>query len=266
VKNISSRHNTVVRAFRDLRARPDPACVRLLLDGPHLVRDARKAGTAFEVVAVAASRLATPSEEGELARALERDGVETLSASDQVFAALSPVRTPSGIVAIVRRQPATPDAICSEGNAFILAAVDVQDPGNLGSLIRAAEAGGVGGVLVCGASANPFSWKALRGSMGSALRLPIATRLSVDDALRCAERFGARTIATIPQKGRSPDEVSWSGRVMLLLGGEGQGLPDDVVRAAQERITIPMAAPVESLNVAVAGAILIYAAGRHRTT
>ena len=266
MQNISSRQNAIVRAFRELRARPDPACVRLLLDGPHLVRDARNAGVPFEVAAVAASRLAAPSEEAELARALEREGVQTLSASDQVFAAMSPVRTPSGIVAIVRRQPATPDAICSAGNAFVLAAVDVQDPGNLGSLIRAAEAGGVTGVLVCGASANPFSWKALRGSMGSALRLPIATRLSVDDALRCADQFGARTIAAVPRQGRSPDDVSWSGGVMLLLGGEGPGLPEDVVRASAERITIPMAAPVESLNVAVAGALLISAAGRHRTT
>lgn len=266
VKNVSSRHNPIVRAFRELRARPDPACVRLLLDGPHLVRDARRAGATFETVAVAAPRLAASSEEGALARALEREGVQTLAATEQVFAALSPVRTPSGIVAIVRREPATPDAICSAAKAFVLAAVDVQDPGNLGSLIRAAEAGGVTGVLVCGASANPFSWKSLRGSMGSALRVPIATRMTVDDALRCADRFGMRSMATVPRKGRSPDEVSWSGRVMLLLGGEGPGLPDDIVRAATERITIPMAAPVESLNVAVAGAILIYAASRHRTT
>ena len=90
---------------------------------------------------------------------------------------MSPVRTPSGIVAIARRTPATaPPTSARHADAFVLAAVDVQDPGNLGSLLRAAEAGGVTGAFVCGASANPFSWKALRGSMGSALRLPVAHR------------------------------------------------------------------------------------------
>jgi TrmH family RNA methyltransferase len=275
LKSITSRQNAIVRTFRELRDTPDPSGMRLLLDGPHLVRDARRAGAAFEAVAVPASHLASPTEEGDLARALERDGVEVLSASEQVFAAMSPVRTPSGIVAIARRKPATVDAICGAERAFILAAVDVQDPGNLGSLIRVAEAGGMSGVLVCGGSANPFSWKSLRGSMGSALRLPIVSRLSVDDALRCARRFGARTVATLPKDGRPPEQINWSEPIMLLLGGEGSGLPDDVVAAADERVTIPMAAPVESLNVAVAGAILIYAAqrnrplagaGRHRTT
>jgi TrmH family RNA methyltransferase len=264
VKHLSSRQNPIVRAFRELCARPDPQGARLLLDGAHLVRDAMHAGLTIERAVVAASKIAAQSEEGDLAGTLEQRGVPVLSAADQVFAAISPVRTPSGIVAIAERAPVTPDTICASGNAFILAAVDVQDPGNLGSLIRAAEAGHVNGVFVCGASANPFSWKSLRGSMGSALRLPIVSKMTVDEAIECATRFGARTIATVPRNGRSPDDIEWSGRVMLLLGGEGAGLDDDVVRAAEEHITIPMAAPVESLNVAVAGAIVIYAAARHR--
>jgi TrmH family RNA methyltransferase len=264
VKHLSSRQNPIVRAFRELRDEPDPQGRRLLLDGAHLVREAVHAGLTIERVVVAASKLREAVEEGDLAGVLERRGLEVLSAADQVFAAISPVRTPSGIVAIAERTPVTPDAICASGNAFILAAVDVQDPGNLGSLIRAAEAGGVTGVFVCGASANPFSWKSLRGSMGSALRLPIAARLTVDEARECAARFGVRTIAAVPRAGRSPDDVNWSGPIMLLLGGEGEGLPEDLIRGADEHITIPMAAPVESLNVAVAGAVLIYAAGRHR--
>ena len=102
--------------------------------------------------------------------------------------------------------------------------MDVQDPGNLGSLIRAAEAGGVTGVIVCGVSANPFSWKALRGSMGSALRLPVSSGNRVDAVLRHAKASGARTIASAARDGRDPDDLDWSGSVVLLLGGEGPGL------------------------------------------
>jgi TrmH family RNA methyltransferase len=265
MKSISSRQHPVVRAFRELAADPDPAGARLLLDGVHQVREAWAAGATLEVVAVAAACLTAESEEAEIARAAARDGVEVVSVGSQAMDAMSPVRNPSGIVAIAHRRPATVADICARENAFVLGAVDVQDPGNLGALIRVAEAGGATGVLVCGASANPFSWKALRGSMGSAVRFPIAHRVDVMDAIDCARRSGSQSVAAVPRDGRNPDTVNWSGRVLLLLGGEGSGLSAEVVARCDERVTIPMAWPVDSLNVAVAAGVIIYAARRHGT-
>lgn len=264
MKTITSRQNPTVRAFRDLADAPDPAGARVLLDGVHLVRDAQAAGAAFELVAVEGSRLDGDTEEGDLARRLASRGVEVVSASSAVMAAMSPVTTASRIVAIARREPVSAATVFAPPDAFVVVAVDVQDPGNLGALIRAAEAGGASAVLTCGTSANPFSWKSLRGSMGSALRLPVASGLRVDDVVRDASTSGARTIATSPRGGRGPDEVDWSGRVALFVGGEGPGLSAAVASACDERVTIPMAAGVESLNVAVAAGILIYAARRTR--
>ncbi len=139
VKTISSRQNPLVREFRDLASTPDPSGTRLLLDGAHLVREAQRAGTTIRVVAVATSKLEGDTEEGALARALAGSGTEVVRASDHVFDAMSPVRTPAGIVAIAERAPSTAADICRNAG-FVLAAVDIQDPGNLGSLIRAAEA------------------------------------------------------------------------------------------------------------------------------
>lgn len=264
MQTISSRQNPIVHAFRELAHEPDASGTRLLLDGVHLVREARAAGLEFEVVAVASSRLAGDTEEAGTARSLESAGESVLVVSDPVFAAMSPVRTPSGLVAIARRTPSDAGAICRTQNGFTLVAVDVQDPGNLGALIRTAEAGGVTGVLVTGASANPFSWKALRGSMGSALRLPIATGLPLDSVVQCARASGSRSIASVPRDGRAPEAIDWSGPIVLFVGGEGPGLPAGVVTECDEQVTIPMAPSVESLNVAAAGAILIYAARRQR--
>jgi TrmH family RNA methyltransferase len=264
MKTISSRQNPIVRAFRDLADRPDPSGSRLLLDGAHLVREA-DASLELEVVAVAASRVAERTEEGGLARSLERRGVDVLALSDAAFAAVSPVTTRSGIVAIARRQPVSATLICKRADAFVLVIADVQDPGNLGSLLRVAEAGGVTGALVCAGSANPFSWKALRGSMGSALRLPVAAGVDVDSALGCLKTFGVRTVAAVPREGRAPDAIAWSGKLALLVGGEGPGLSEHVVGQCDTRVSIPMTPPVESLNVAVAGAILIYAARRYHS-
>ena len=250
--------------FRALADAPDPAGERVLLDGAHLVHDAHAAGSVFESLVIATSQLGTNTDAGQLARALEASGVNVIAADDKVFAALSPVTSPSGIAAIVRRQATTPSEVCAHPSAFVVTAVDVQDPGNVGALIRAAEAGGATGAFVCGASANPFSWKALRGSMGSALRLPIAAGLTTEAAISCMTKAGLRMIASVPRGGKSPDDIDWHGQVGLLLGGEGPGLSDDVVARCSATVTIPMASAVESLNVAVAGGILIYSARRQR--
>lgn len=261
---ISSRQNPIVRTFRELARAPDPRGRRLLLDGAHLVRDAMAAQADFEAAAIASSRRDTASEEADVARALEAAAVPVATVSEQAFAAMSPVRAPSGIVAIVRRQPIVADAICARPDAFVLVAIDVQDPGNLGSLMRAGEAAGATGMLVCGGSASPFGWKAVRGSMGSILRLPVASGVTADGAMRCVQVHGGRTIAATPRGGREPDAIDWRGTVALLLGAEGPGLSEEILADADERVTIPMAHAVESLNVAVAGAILVYAARRQR--
>ena len=229
----------------------------MLLDGAHLVGEALDAGLGFEVILVAASRRATGSEAGRLALELERRGLPLVEADDRAFDAVSPVRSPSGIAAIGLRTASEPASLCDRPDAFVLVVADVQDPGNVGALLRSAEAGG--------ASANPFSWKALRGSMGSALRLPVVTGLPPDRVMTEMRQARMRTVASVARGGADPDGVSWRGSVGLWIGGEGHGLADDLVVQCDERVTIPMAPQVESLNAAVAGALLVYAARRQRT-
>jgi TrmH family RNA methyltransferase len=147
---------------------------------------------------------------------------------------------------------------------LVVIAVDVQDPGNVGAIARVAEAGGATGLIAAGASADPFGWKALRGSMGSSLRLPLAAA-TADAALAEARRFRCRIIAAVPRDGRPLYDVDLTGAVAILIGGEGPGLVGGVADAADERITIPMDAPVESLNTAVAAAVIVYEARRQRT-
>jgi TrmH family RNA methyltransferase len=264
MRTISSRQNAIVRTFRELAVEPDRDGTRLLLDGVHLVRDALAAGVTLEVAAIAAAHLQSDSEEGQLARRLDGSGLDVILASDDVFSAISPVRTPSGIVAIGSRQAVTAEHICQHPEAFIAAAIDVQDPGNVGSVLRSAEAAGMTGALIGGNSASAFSWKALRGSMGSALRLPVADGLSAAALLDCLATAGVRVVAAVARGGVDPDAVDWSGRVALLIGGEGAGLPAELAARCDVRATIPMAPGVESLNVAVAAGVLAYAARRQR--
>ena len=264
MKTITSRQNPAVRAFRELADHADPRGARLLLDGVHLVRDAVDAGLEFEVGCVAASRQAHGDEASALAAGLIARGVEVIAVPDQVFAAISPVRTPSGIVAIARRRPTGAEDICSRPSPLVMVGVDIQDPGNVGAVVRVAEATGTTGVFVAGTSANPFSWKALRGSMGSALRLPVVNAADLLQVQMSLRESRIRTIAAVARGGVDPEAVNWLGGVAVVVGGEGPGLREDVVAACDARVTIPMAPHVESLNVAVAAAILLYTARRHR--
>ena len=253
-----------MRTFRDLAQSPPADGSRLLLDGAHLVQEARAAGLAFEHVVVTAEHLDKRPDVAALAHALARDGVDVVAVTRSVMGAISPVRSPSGIAAIAARRPVAMTEICQQRRPLIVAPVDVQDPGNLGALLRAAEAGGATGAVVCGVSAHPFSSKAVRGSMGTVLRLPIAGGVAPPAVLDCARKFGLRAVASVPRGGKNPDAIDWTGGLVVFVGGEGPGLPAGVVGACDEQVTIPMQPPVESLNVAVAAGVLVYEARRQR--
>lgn len=250
--------------MRALCAHPDPAGVRILLDGVHLLRAALKAGIHLEIVAVAASRLDGPSEEGSSARALDHQGIQVISVADNIFSSLSPIRSATGLVAIAVRNPIDAAVTCTGDNPFILGVVGVQDPGNLGAVLRVGAAGGVTGVLVGTGSASPFSWKAIRGSMGAIFKMPVTSGIATEALLECLKKHDLRTIAAVPAGGRHPDSIDWTGPTALILGGEGQGLDKATISACDIRVTIPMTLAVESLNVATAAAILIYAARKQR--
>jgi TrmH family RNA methyltransferase len=143
-------------------------------------------------------------------------------------------------------------------------ACDVQDPGNLGAMIRVAEGSGATGFIAAGECADVYGWKAMRGSMGSALRLPIAIERDAMRALGAARAHGCRVLATVPRGGVEFFKADLRRPVALLLGGEGRGLTPELIDDADERVTIPMTPPVESLNVAVATALITYEARRQR--
>lgn len=258
---ITSRQNPLVARFR-AAARGETEL--LFLDGAHLVAEALNAGVRLHEAVIAATATSRP-EIFALTAQLTTQGVALAAASAVVMSAISPLRSPSPIVALAER-PAGDETRAYRGTPLLIVAVDVQDPGNLGAIIRVAEAGGASGVIAAGACADPFGWKALRGSMGSALRLPILLRPDPAAAVDDARRQGCRILATVPRTGRSMFDANLTRAVAILIGGEGQGLPASLVDAADERMTIPMHEPVESLNAAVSAGLVVYEARRQRKT
>ena len=171
MQRISSRRNPLVNQYRDV-ARGKNSNL-LLLDGAHLVSAALSANIRVRQIVVSADALERPDVRA-IVDLIDSRQTAIAAASASVVSAMSPVRQPSGVVAIVERPSWRDEDLFPSVAPLVVIAADVQDPGNIGAITRVAEAGGANCVIAAGASADPFGWKALRGSMGSALRLPIA--------------------------------------------------------------------------------------------
>ena len=257
---VTSRRHALVARCRAL-ARGGTPEQDLLLDGAHLVAEALSSGLSLELLLVDDSRADTPELAG-LTAAVPPDRLVRVAPA--VFPALSPLRTPSGLIGIARRPRRAVTDVLAGAAPLVVIGVDVQDPGNAGALLRAVEAGGATGVVFAGASADPWGWKALRGAMGSAFRLPVVRMALTPDAVAAARGAGLRLAAAVPAGGTPMSEADLTPPLALLLGGEGAGLPEEVVVAADLEVSIPMAGAVESLNLAVAGALLVYEARRQQ--
>jgi TrmH family RNA methyltransferase len=263
VETISSRHNSVVRRYRRLVRDRDPGDRLVLLDGRRLVEDALAAGVPILDAAFSSAALGD-EDQRRLAARLEQEGAQVHAVHQQVLEAISPVSTPGGVLAITRVPGWSVDDLFGRRPPLVVVGAGIQEPGNVGAILRAAEAGGASGVAFCGASADPFGWKAVRGSMGSALRVPV---VAAGEAvlLDAARRHGAALLAAAPKGGRALFDADLRGPVVLIVGNEGGGIPAGLIQAADATVSIPMRPPVESLNVAVAAALLVYEAYRQRT-
>jgi TrmH family RNA methyltransferase len=269
------------------------------VEGARLVESALRSGV--EILAVLFSDSGA-RQISRLARWIPAEA-RLLRTSDRLFASASGTETPQGIAALVRPRVGTVDDLVS-GVPLVLVLAGVQDPGNVGTLVRTAEAFGASGIAACAAgaigTANPYAPKALRASAGSALRVPIVRGVSAPVLLAQLKVAGVRVYAACPEdafdggsaspesvsdansqgsgrKALAPWEIDWRAPAALLVGNEGAGVPAELVRSADAIVRIPQAprapvakgahqedSPRESLNAAVAGSILLYEAARQR--
>lgn len=249
---IRSRENAEIKLLKSAAAGREDGLI--VLEGERLVRDALRAKHVLESVYVGARR-------AELADELEREGVRVRVVDDEVLDSASSVKTSQGVVALA--PPPAPRSLASTHlgpEALVLVVAGVADPGNLGGLARSAEAAGAEAIGVVAGGVSPWNPKVLRGAMGSLLRLPV---LRWGDAKGAADELaehGFRQVRAATRGGCGPAQFDWTGRVALWMGAETGELP--AACESFERITIPMRAAVESLNVTVAGSLLLFAAGR----
>ena len=261
LRRIEGRHNAQVKelraAFSHGELTSDGYCA---IEGFRILEEAIRSGLRFR--AVFFSESAAPRAEKLLSQLGAQ--VETLLLPDKLFSSAVPSDAPQGVAALARwKEFSMEDVLAKSPAGPILVIAGVQDPGNLGTILRSAEAFGAGGVLLGEGTVNPYNPKVVRASAGSVFRLPLA-RAKLSESLGGMKDHGLRLVGTASHKGTSLDQAKLSGPLAIFIGSEGAGLSRELIQQMDEVLAIPQAAQVESLNVGVAASIVLYEVMRQK--
>ena len=259
LRAVAGRHNARLKelrlAFRRGQLTAEGECA---IEGIKLLDEALRHGQ--HMVSVFFSESVRPLAERLLPQISER--TETLVLPAALFKAIVPSETPQGVAAFVKLRSFTVAQLLDRSREGpLVVAAGLQDPGNLGTIIRSAEAFGAAGVFLTEGTVSPYNSKVLRGSAGSIFRLP-CVQISSAELIPLLRRGGVRLLATSSHKGTALPEVNWTLPVAIFIGNEGAGLRRELLHQMDETLVIPQAAPVESLNAGVAASIVLYEAAR----
>ena len=259
LRPIASRQNALVKELRSAFHAGGPTddghCA---LDGARLVEEAIRSGWKLKAV------FFSESARERAMKLLPQFGAhtETLLLPDEVFRSAVLTESPQGIAALARIRERTLDEMLV-GKPLIVIAAGLQDPGNLGTIIRSSEAFGASGLVTVEGTVNPFNPKVIRASAGSVFRLPTA-KLGTQQALSALRERGLRILATSSHKNTPVQEADLTGPLAIIIGNEGAGVSRDLLSQADQRIGIPHSEKVESLNAGIAASIILYECARQR--
>lgn len=195
---------------------------------------------------------------------LSLDQYEYELLSDTVFAYISDTKSPQGVLCVVKQRSNTADKVLEGKQPLLLILDNIQDPGNMGTIVRTAEGAGVTGIIMSRDCVDIYNPKVIRSTMGSIYRMPFVYVDDITDIMKQLKARGITTYAAHLDGKHSYDEADYKKASAFLIGNEGNGLREEVARSADEWIQIPMLGEVESLNAAIAASILMFEASRQR--
>jgi TrmH family RNA methyltransferase len=257
----AGRASALVRDLRVLSRDPAERRARgvMLGEGIHVAREALRSPGSIRLALLSPRILRTDEGRG-IREGLKGGGIAVRSVEDELLASLGSVESHQGVLLLLDRPRGEANLLGREGPARVLAACGVQDPGNIGALARVAEAAFCTGLVSAGAGADPFSPRSLRAASGALLRLPVIEHRTPMNAARALRRLGLRLVGASPRARTGYREADLGGALALFVGGEGAGLPPEIVDLLDEEVRIPVRDGVESLNVAAAAAVILFEA------
>jgi len=262
LREISSRQNSLVKQLRRAFVQGEPTEEGFIaIEGLRMLEEAIRSGLRFQAVFLSQSGR---KHAGRLLPQISGH-TEALVVPDDVFSSAVSTDTPQGVAALVKLKPAKLEDVLEQtgGVPLAVAVGGIQDPGNLGTIIRSAEAFGARAVLLGEKTVHPANPKVVRASAGSVFREPIIV-VKLKEAITSLKQAGLSVVASSSHKGKPLYDADLTGPLALLIGNEGAGLPAEILVKADELVTIPHSLRVESLNAGVATSILLYEVARQR--
>lgn len=263
-EHISSTANDTVKLLRSLERKRERVETGLFLtEGARHAEEAIANGWIPAYAFAAESALERPQTKDLLVR-MEKAGARVLTGTEKILVTLSRKDNPQTVIAAFKQRKTDLNDLPVEGPRRFLALYEIRDPGNLGTVIRTADASGCDGVILIGQTCDPFSVEAVRASMGSLFAIPIAST-TFEDFKQWTTASGVRIIAASMHGDHAHDKAQFGERSAVLMGNEQSGLPDTVEAACDELVRIPMMGKADSLNLASAASVMIYEAWRARS-
>ena len=263
-ETITSRDNSLLRQARAVR---DGKVEELIfIEGLRLAEEALR--SKLEIAAVIVSQeLAQKEKAQSLINELGQASARLASVTEKLLESISYIKTPQGIVLLASRPETSKEHFAANDRepSLIVIMHRINNPVNVGAILRTAEAAGATGVIATKHTTDPLSPKSLRGAMGSAFRLPVWFGPTYDEAVAWCRERGIQTICADVHASTGYNQVDWQQPSALILGPESSGLAREEINEANEAVRIPMHGPAESLNVAVATGVLLYEAARQRS-
>lgn len=261
LRRVEGRHNSLVKEMRRAFSRAElTEGGSGAIEGIRIVEEAIRSGLRFDAV------FFSESAENQAQKLMPQLGahVETAILPDKLFASMVPSDSPQGVAALVRyRQSSMAEILEKLAAGPLVVVAGLQDPGNLGTILRSAEAFGAAGVWLGEGTVSPFNSKVVRGSAGSIFRLPFV-RVKLAEVLPQLHEKSVRVVATSSHKGVPLPDANLGAPIAILVGGEAAGVPRDLLSKADEIIAIPHARQVESLNAGIAASIVLYEIARKK--
>jgi len=254
---IRSRQNPRVKQLRADFTYPGDTF--LAIEGEHLLQEALRSGLTIQAVFL---REDSADHFSQLIQKLPPPATVTTLGKEAFDHAVS-TESPQGIAAYIRLPERNPETTLAEPNALVILLDGVQDPGNVGTIVRSAEAFAAAAVIALPGSSSFWNAKTVRASVGSVFRLPLFT-LDDEAAKAALEKHSFALVAATARDGALPNSLDWKNKTALLIGAEGPGLSPTWLAAAHHRVTLQCSGPVESLNAAVAASLLLYEASKYR--
>lgn len=261
---ITSSANTRIKALVRLRNRRErDRTSRFVIEGYRELTRAAAAGVTIETLFVCPP-LYLGGNEPALATAVAATGAEVVPVAEEPFRKASYRERPEGLLAVAHQFPTGVDRLDLSGDPLVLVAESIEKPGNLGTMLRTAEAAGVRAVVVADPTTDPFNPNVVRASLGTLFTVPLAVT-TTEEAIGTLRARGVRLMATTPAGAVPHHQADLTGPAAIVVGSEQYGLSDAWLEAADQRIVIPMPGSVDSLNAAMAAGIVLFEALRQRT-